>query len=276
MEIGVFCFLARTSYNISMSAWSTRRRFIYLSAVLAFFALIFASLYFSVFYQPPSCTDGTKNQGELDVDCGGPCAKVCVVEVSPLLKHWTRVFRTLDGKYDVASLIENPNFNLGIKRMKYTFKLYDASGLLITDKMGEVFVNARDKFVIFEGGLDTGKKVPIKGVIEFEKAPVWSRVDLNKSKVPPTVVQNKKFTGGTMPRLTAELTNNSIYDLSDMLVTTVIYDSDDNAIAVSQTFVNYIPRGTTQEVAFTWPSPILADRPAIDIYPRVDLVNGAQ
>lgn len=256
-----------------MSAWAIRRRFIYLGAIFLFFATIFFTVYFVFFRQPVSCNDNIKNQDELGVDCGGICKRVCSLEVSPLIKVWTRLFKTVDGKYDVATLIENPNFNLGIKELNYTFKLYDADNLFVTEKSGKVFVNSRDKFVIFEAGLDSGKRIPVKAIIELKEPIVWSRVDPQGIK-PSIVIQDQELIEGQIPRLSAELINESIFDLTKMTITVVIYDEDDNAIAVSQTFRNFIKKGATEKISFTWPRPFAVSHPTITIYPRVDLVNG--
>ncbi|MBI3633502.1 MAG: hypothetical protein HY226_04385 [Candidatus Vogelbacteria bacterium] len=255
-----------------MSSWSFRRQATYLTAILIFFGLIFASVYLVFFRKAPSCFDNIQNQGELGIDCGGPCSKVCSIEVSPLIKDWARLFKTGDGRYDVAALIENPNFNLGLKKLDYTFKLYDGENLFITEKSGSVFVNARDKFAIFESNLDTGKRIPIKTIIEFNPNLVWSRVDPEASKLPITV-QNPILTEGTMPHLSAELVNNSVFDLSNILTTAVIYDDDDNAIASSQTFTNYIPKSRSSDIVFTWPITFTAQHPTFEIFPRVNLVK---
>lgn len=258
-----------------MSSWAVKRRLYYLGAILLFFGLIIYASYFVFVRQPASCTDKIKNQDELDIDCGGVCKTVCEIEVHPLIKSWTRLFKTVDGKYDAASLIENPNFNLGIKELDYTFKLYDIDNLFITEKSGKVFVNSRDKFVIFEGGLDTGKRIPIKAILEFKNPITWSRVDPKKGK-PSIVIQNPDLIEGQIPRLSAEIINNSIFDLTDMIITAVIYDEDNNAIGVSQTFINSLKKSTTDELSFTWPKPFAVSKPTIEIYPRVDLINGLE
>ena len=256
-----------------MSSWSAKRRLLYLGAVLLFFAMAVSFFYVLFFRRPSSCSDNIKNQDEIDVDCGGVCKKVCALEISPLIKDWVRFFKIGDGKYDVAALVENPNFGLGLKGLDYVFKLYDIDNLFITEKSGHIFVNSRDKFVIFETGLDTGKRIPIKAMIEFKDRMVWSRVDPKKDK-PSIVLQNQGLAEGQMPRLSTEVTNNSIFDLADMIVVAVVYDEDKNAIAVSRTFINYLKKGATEKISFTWPKPFVTSRPTVEIYPRVDLVGG--
>lgn len=254
--------------------WAVKRRLYYLGSVIFFFAIIGTAFYYVFLRQPPSCSDGVQNQNEIGVDCGGVCKAVCPSEVSPIIKDWTRLFPTVDGKYDVASLIENPNFNLGIKELDYTFTLYDADNLFVTEKTGKVFVNARDKFVIFESGLDAGKRVATKALINF-KPILWTRVDPAKSKL-PIAVQDEQLAEGQIPRLSANVINNSILDINDMVITAVVYDEDDNAIGVSQTFINYLKKGQGSPISFTWPKPFNVTHPTIEIYPRVNLVNEVQ
>ena len=250
-------------------------RLIYFGAVFLFFGVIFAVIYSIFFIRPATCTDSVKNQNEIDVDCGGACKKVCAIEVSTLIKDWTRFFKIGDGKYDVASLVENPNYNFGIKELDYTFRLYDAENLFITEKIGHTFVNARDKFVIFESSLDTGQRIPVKAIVEFSPTILWSRVD-SKSSKPSMVIQNQELVGGQTPRLSAEIINKSIIDLTDVIVTAVIYDEDGNAFAVSQTFLNQLKKGAGAPIDFTWPKSFTMTHTTIEIYPRVNLVDGLE
>ncbi len=255
-----------------MSAWGVKRRLSYLVIVLFFFSIIFFSFYLGFFRRPASCSDNIKNQDEINIDCGGTCKRVCLAEISPLRKNWVRFFKTGDGKYDVAALIENPNYNLGLESLDYTFKLYDADKFFITEKVGQTFVNSRDKFVIFEGSLDTGKRIPVKAIIDFVTPMTWSRIDPKKSRSPVNT-QNKELMEGQTPRLSAEIINSSTLDLDGISITAVVYDEDDNAIAVSQTFVDYLKRGGVWKIFFTWPKPFATSHPTTQIYPRVDLVE---
>jgi len=248
---------------------------LYFAAVFLFFSVIFSVAYFTFLKESPSCFDGLKNQDEIDADCGGRCKKVCATEAAPLAKSWTRLFKVGDGQYEVAALIENPNFALGVEELDYTFRLYDADGLFVAEKGGRAFVNSRDKFIIFESGLDTGKRIPVKAFVNFDSNMVWSRIDPKISRIPISVL-NQEFVEGPMPRLRAEVINNSIYDLVNIVITAVVYNEDDNAVAASQTLVDNLKKGMTRGISFTWPRPISTVHPRVEIYPRVNLLNGVE
>src|SRR3989344_4321547 len=90
-----------------MDPWARRRQTIILG-IAAFAALGIAALVY-INYQPaPSCSDGLQNQGELAIDCGGPCAAVCAQEPRPLVVEWARVFPIAGGPYLPSSIQTSP------------------------------------------------------------------------------------------------------------------------------------------------------------------------
>lgn len=258
-----------------MASWRTERRLFYFLIVLGFFLAVFLFIYFGFINKPPSCSDRILNQNELDTDCGGPCARVCPFEVSPLVKRWARFFKIDDGKYDVAALVENPNFGFGVHTLPYIFTLYDKDNSIIVSRGGTTFANPKETFLIFESGLSTGQRLPVKAILEFTSGFIWGRVPTS-IMVPTLKIQNMSLVEGKLPHLTAEFTNDSDIDLTDIGLNTVIYDSDDNALAVSSTYVNYIKRGETQEIGFTWNRPFEGKGAVKKIYPRLNIVPVAK
>ncbi|MEK7066339.1 MAG: hypothetical protein AAB965_02075 [Patescibacteria group bacterium] len=254
-----------------MSNWRTERRLFYLFIVLGFFLAVFLFIYYAFIQKPVSCFDSAKNQDELGVDCGGMCSKVCSSEVSPLVKRWTVFFKTSEGQYDVAALVDNPNFGFGLRALNYTVTLFDKTNYVIVSKEGVTFANPSETFLIFENGLSSGQRTPVKAILEFTGDPVWIRVPA-KVTMPKMTVQNMSLDEGALPHLTAELKNESDLDLSDIDVTAVIYDDEDNAIAVSSTFVNYIGRGEAQNIGFTWPESFSGKAAVKQISPRLNIV----
>ena len=254
-----------------MSNWRTSRRLFYLFIVLGFFLAVFLFIYYAFIHKPVSCSDGIKNQSELEIDCGGPCSKVCSSEVSPLVKRWTRLFKTSEGVYDVATLVDNPNFGFGLRSLTYTVTLYDKDNFVVVSKEGITFANPKETFLIFENGLASGQRTPVKAILEFTGDPAWTRVP-DSITMPKLTVQNMTIDEGKLPHLTAELKNESDLDISDIDVTAVIYDDEDNAIAVSSTFVNYIRRGETQDIGFTWAEPFVGKAAVKQIRPRLNIV----
>jgi hypothetical protein len=200
----------------------------------------------------PTCFDGKQNQGEQGVDCGGSC-QPCVGEVKDPVVLWSKAFKIKDGEYEAAALIDNPNIFAGISSFKYKLKIYDEKNILIALKEGESFINPNEKKLIFETNIETGKRVPKKAFIEFEENFKWKRIEKEK---PQLVVSGKQFFYEPFPKLAVEISNKSSFGIKDIFASTVLYDGNKNALAVSVSKIDYIGGGSNQEIVFTWPEPL--------------------
>lgn len=249
-----------------MNSWAQRRKS-YITG--SFILIVLGGIFFS--YQStqagPTCSDGIRNQGEPAVDCGGPCARVCPFEATPLSVLWSRVLRVTEGRYDIAALIENKNSFFGVAVLPYTIKIYDANDILIAEKKGETFANPHQRFVLFLPNIDTGKRIPEHIALELGDFD-WRRVKADY--VAPTVsVEDKQLSSDPFPRLSATLTNSGLKPLVGLEVIAVLSDIDDNVLAVSRTEVGALARNESKEASFTWPESFGKEAAIIDLYPRV-------
>src|SRR3989344_2585469 len=112
-------------------SWRAKQQFKYFSFIAGAVLLILGAVLFFIFTRPGTCSDGKQNNGELGVDCGGSCARLCPFEISDVIVHWARAFPAREGFYDAVASIENPNFNAGVKDFTYTFKLYDVKNIIV-------------------------------------------------------------------------------------------------------------------------------------------------
>lgn len=237
------------------SRWARRRQIIYVSSIIGIVLLLAAYPLYRLLYSPPTCFDGKQNQEEVGVDCGGPCNVLCGggAQTRALAVDWAKAFRVSDGVYDVAASVENPNASAGIESLSYTFSLYDSRGTLIAEKSGVVFVNPREKFLVFDSGVRTDGRAPASVEFAFEKEPVWIKME---AKPLPITVKNKKLLNmETSPRLNATLFNDSIDNVFDADVIAVVYNTAGDPIAVSSTYEKMLAKRSSQDVFFTWPFP---------------------
>ncbi len=250
-----------------MVSWSTRRQVFYIGAAICVFLFTLALPTFFVTYKAPSCSDGVKNQGELGIDCGGPCSVLCKATALDLIVHWQRAFKVKDGVYNALAYVENPNLDSGIDSISYLFKLYDKDNLLIYERRGKTFVPAKKIFGIFESNIITGTRVPARTFFEFSQTPVW-RKEYNREAA--LAVTNRLLSSeGDLPRLTASLENHDIDALYNIEVVAIVYDEDDNAIAASRTIVDSVGKGASQPLVFTWPEAFAVPATRVELLYRV-------
>lgn len=257
-------------------SWSAKRQLLIVFLLLSVFGGSLGAYYYFFVKVPISCNDGKQNQGELEVDCGGPCKEICGSEILPLTVEWTRPFKLLDGKYDVASMIVNRNSTFGIPVFSYRFSIFDDRNVHVTEKDGSVFINPNEKVVIFSSGLISGQRGVSRAFLEYNEDKTqegWIRIG-DMSKKPKLSVDNEKIVDGSTPRLYADIFNSSPYDIRNIEVSAVIYDEQDNAMAVSRTMLDVLMKDSKEQVVFTWPTPFSAKWKRVDVLPRIDYVTG--
>lgn len=216
----------------------------------------------------PTCFDAKMNDNEEGIDCGGPCIP-CLKEIRPISVLWTRFFKGREGIYDLAALIENPNIVAGLPAVKYQFKLYDENNIVMAIREGTAFINPGERKVIFETGITIGPRTPKYAYIEFiDEEKNWKYVEKENS---PLSTIKKEFINFPFPRVTAVISNESLFDVKDIFVSVVLYDSEGNAIGVSSTKLDLIPPEETRTAFFTWPIAFEQEPSSIEIFSTTNL-----
>ena len=243
--------------------WTFKKQFtIFLIIVAVITVIVFSVLSFA---NQPTCIDGKKNQAEENIDCGGPC-EPCVGEVKNLIIHWSKAFKLKDGKYEAASLVENPNLFAGLSSVKYKFNIYDNKNILIVVKSGETFVNPDERLLIFEDNLDTGERTPKYVFLEIENNLNWKRIEKEK---PQLVVSQKQFINSEpFPKLVIGISNKSFMAVSNISLAAILYDEKKNAKSISVSKLESILGDSEKQVILTWPEIFLEEPDSIEILIR--------
>ena len=254
-----------------MVSWATRQKF-KISTTLVVILVVFSALYYALFIrEPASCIDKKMNQDEKGVDCGGVCPLLCEAYVNDLITEYTRSLDRGEGRYDAISFIENPNITGGFQELVYTFKLYDKDNILITEKTGKTFVNAREKFIIYEPNIFVGERVPSRVFFDFEQRSPWTTIS---SETPQLTISNKDFE--LLPdnsRLKAVISNGSFFDVRDIVITAILSDKDNNVVSVSSTQVDFLPSDSKKDISFIFPHTLTEVPAKIEILPRTKQVG---
>ncbi|OHA38654.1 MAG: hypothetical protein A3G52_04385 [Candidatus Taylorbacteria bacterium RIFCSPLOWO2_12_FULL_43_20] len=234
-----------------MSHWATKRK---LSYIGAFFVLLFVGFALPVFffvYDSPTCFDGKQNQNETGIDCGGSCNILCSTESIRPLVLWQRIFKVLPGIYNAVAYVENANISSGSEAVPYVFELYDENGSLIAERKGVADIPPNKKFPIFEDRIDTGGKTPSRTIFQFTDDPVWKKDTRQFPDI--RVTSSSLVEGEDNPRVLSTIENRSLEDIYDLEVVAMVYDSGENVIAASRTYVNKLEKGGSENLVFTWP-----------------------
>lgn len=251
-------------------SWASRRQFIYLMIVFFTIGLILFVMFYNVIFQAPSCVDKKQNGGEFGVDCGGPCAMYCKNQVSDPVVLWSRAFPVVGSSYNLLAYVENQNKRGAVAQADYEFRVYDTNNQLIGIRKGTTFIPPNQRFAIFESRFDAGATTPRSVTFSFTGNLVWIVKDPVLTTLPLRVDRVLLGEDTQAPSLTARISNESIYDLPEFDVITILYDSNRNAIAVSKTHKDGLASNTSDVLLFTWPN-AFSDTPVVkDVIPMIN------
>ena len=257
-------------------SWRAKQQFKYFSFIVGAVLLVLSAGLLFIFSRPGTCSDGKQNNGELGIDCGGSCTRLCPSEVSDVIVHWARSFPARDGFYDAVAFVENPNFNAGVKKFSYTFKLYDAKNILVGTREGSTFLNPGDRFLVYENGIkaEGGSRMPQRTFFEAEGDLVWENAVSSREN--EVVVRETRFEAarvGGLPRVVTLLTNQGTRDIRDLEVVVLLFDEEENVIEASKTIAGSLDAGEAKGVTLLL-SPGTRDAPArMEVFPHWDMFH---
>lgn len=253
-------------------SWSFRRQLIIIFLLLfVFSSVVFAYLY-PVIFKAPSCTDGKKNGDETGIDCGGGCMNLCTAETKNPTVLWQRSFNITEDVYNAVAYIENQN-PAGISALPYEFRLYDTKGLFITRVTGTAIVPPSGRYAIVETGIKTGNAVVGSTTFEWKTPSVpWVHIDPAISSLRIQTSDLSLDMTSSVPKLFAKITDSSpIITLRNIQIAAILYDSNNNAISASKTYLHDLAPDTTIPIFFTWPKAFATPVVRYEIIPIIDI-----
>ncbi len=236
-----------------MATWASRRKSITALIVIGVLILLIGIPAFKILYKAPTCFDARQNGDEAGIDCGGSCQRLCQSAFLPPRIQWggAKIEKVAKGLYNASSYIVNPNINGAAINAPYKISLFDAEGVLITEKNGFVTLYSRRNSLAFQTGIRTDQRIPTKATFEFTSPPQWFK---SSDKLSGIAIVDKKYRedqNGSSLEVTLE--NKNLLPFQNVLVSVILSDVDGNVIGFSQTRVDSIAAGGHEIAPFTWP-----------------------
>ena len=241
-----------------------------MAIIIALGVAIAALILIPTVYQSPSCTDQKQNQEEEGVDCGGPCSYLCAALVEPPVVRFTKALAQAPGRVDAVAYVENLNRGIAARNVPYTLTLYGANRTLVKTTSGVIDL---PPFTVVPVFVPRFLDMSIEGAQAFlsiENSEVrWFSYE--KPVVVPTV--EGTTVGGSIeaPRVTATITNKGVTPFKDITLVVVVYDTDKNVMAASQTIIPSLGAQRSTLATFTWSAPFPRTPAQIEITPLLPL-----
>ena len=254
-----------------MFSWRARRQL----AVFALIAAVAGGIAFWValkFVPSSTCSDNRKNQGELGIDCGGPCGPCELKKPRNVSIFWARFGHAAPGVFDAVALVENPNETLSSGAVQYEFAFFDDIGE-IGRRVGTTFIFPQERIYVVEPNIQLVRE-PTRVEFKILAAPAWQ---LTSGELPTLVVQDRKYQirdigGHNQSVAEATIANASPLDFRRMETAIVVLDRDGNVIGANRVVNEGINAGTSVHVVSLWPTALPGEVVTIEVRPRVNIL----
>jgi hypothetical protein len=230
------------------------KRFLIVLGYLALFSVISFLLYLMI-SPKATCVDGKKNQGEKEIDCGGPCSpcRISYVEKDFIVDEKTFVSGG-NNTYDALVKISNLNDTVGASSFHYTITLRNDSGAALATKEGDDYILPADSRYVAKLGITTlDNETPTQ--IDFSVGDIkWT--ELGNIRRPQLSVYNRKFgpdTGGVGSKAEGMVRNEGIDDFRKIDLVVILRDENGKVLGLSTTQKDNLRSGMEGSFVLTWP-----------------------
>lgn len=252
-------------------SWAARRRFLVLLILGLIVAAFLTVVVISTVYKTPTCSDSVQNQNEAGIDCGGPCAYLCVADEQPPTVLFTKALTNAAGRVDIVASVENKNVSAAARNVPYQVMLYGPNQTLIQTFSGTVDLPPGARQTIFLPGVLTGNQTVVNAFFEIAStSPAWFALAFDP-RIVPSVSDTTQSGSTDAPRVEAILANRSVRVLTNVRVIVLVRDVRKEVIAASQTIVPLIPAQNTAHATFTWNNAFPGIPASIEVVPVIPL-----
>ena len=206
------------------------KQLLYGSLYILVIAVIFWLIYIFFLKPAPTCFDKTKNQGEVGIDCGGPCPACEITQLKPLTVDWSMALPARENEISVLAEITNPNINFGARTFSYQFKIIGPFGSLLKTINGQSFIYPGEIKYILEPTLKINLSDVSRTEFSIDKnSIIWqsgkelARQNLSSNSVKTTVASQGVTVRGVVK-------NENPLLISQVKIMAILYNSLGNKI----------------------------------------------
>jgi len=215
----------------------------------ALYLLIFAGIGYGVIFlsaREATCFDERKNQGEEQVDCGGPCASCEAFNLRSIEVLSTSLFSVSDTQMILLVEFKNSNVSYGAEQFFYDVRFYNREGMHERSVTQASFLYPGEiKFIV--EAFDVSSDI-VRAEI-MPRAPVWIPSDrFVRPRVSLRNLQYEVRTASHEVVVTGIAANEDTAALSQVVIAVVVHDSLGTRLSASKTFLSRL--GARDEASF--------------------------
>ncbi len=239
---------------MSIRPWAVWRRTLYAIGFFIVVGSMSTTWYFAAIHETPTCFDSKHNGYESGTDCGGSCVRICAADLMAPEILWAQSFKITDGQYNTVAYIDNRNQLAGTPKLSYTFELV-SNGEVVATRTGEISLPPATTYPLFEGRIFVDGNKPITETrLTIDPSPLWlpGKVSYGQFRSLNIALES----ADTRPRLNVEIENTGLSEAENVEVVATIFNAAGQPVTASETFVESIEGRETEDIIFTWQTPI--------------------
>jgi hypothetical protein len=181
------------------------------------------------------------------------------------------------GVYSAIALIENPNLDLSVKKLKYEFKFFDSQNNeifpLSGQEKGELELLPNESKYVIAPRIASLENIAVTK-LEISNPPAWQK----KLEIPKVnlIASASKFNSQIIPlsfSVEASLLNQSPYNLKQVSLKFIVYDNFDKIIAVSSRQEFSIKPFERRTVKQDWPGFYTDSAFKVDVFAETEIFS---
>ena len=239
-------------------------------AYFLFFVIVIGSISGGLYFwlrTEATCTDGVKNQEEEGIDCGGPCANICLESLIEMIVLGSELVKIGENDYDFVAKINNPNLEHGSGEAKYRVELKDTSGDVVETINGEFHILPGQTRYIFISPIQTDTEVVDveMTITDFN----WQQLtDFSVGDIKLTV-RRKEYTevdnGTIFGKVEGVIFNDSEFDFDKVEILVVLNDVSGDIIAAGTTNIRTLLSDKENFYEISWFRPFTGSVSQIEV-----------
>lgn len=218
------------------------KQIIYGGLYLAVIAGVVYLFYLVALSPAPTCHDNKQNQGEEQVDCGGPFCQACAIgKLQPIRTFPGLLLSSPDSKKTTLLIqFQNPNTTYGASTFSYTVTLYGPQNDVVYTLTADSFIYPGEIKYRIEPNIPINPLLVARSAITIGNV-TW--VERSEFSLPATQTRDIKTevvtdrVQKTQAVVTGFLKNDNEFPLSRATVDVIMYNEFGSLVGVSKTLL---------------------------------------
>lgn len=182
-----------------------------------------------------------------------------------------------NNDYDFLAKVTNPNTDYGSPDVEYEISFFNAGGTRISQKTGSFYILPGQTKYLIDSPLKFQERIS-RAELAVKSAD-WQKLGSLALAGANLVVKNSSYNPILQPSVFAkvggEVLNNSDFDLNKVGISVVLFDSENNPLAVGQTEINTFLAKTSRGFELTWFAPFVGNVARVDAEANTDVFENS-